>query len=113
MFADVISTSAAQEPKSDVLPAKIQYHLDDPNVTARPIKVSEKKGRSKRSRSNSSESSRSSQSSRSSSRSRSKSKDKSDSDSEAERKEKDKKKIEVGLVYLIFFHVLDIIICKI
>ena len=87
-----------QESKSDVLPAKIQYHLDDPNVKARPIIVSEKRTKPKRSRSLSSDSSKS-RSSRSSvsSRSRSRSLDNSDSETEEQRKEKEKKKFEVGV----------------
>lgn len=87
-----VSSPPKLEIKSDVLPAKIQYHLDDPNVTARPIKVSEKRNKSKRSRSMSSDSSKSSRSS-GSSRSRSRSADRSET--EEQRKETEKKKIEV------------------
>ena len=88
----MMPTLQANDPKSDVLPVKIQYHLDDPNVTARPIKVTEKKPpKVKRSRSLSSESSRSSSSSSSRSRSRSGQREEDDE----EKKEKEKKKFEV------------------
>ena len=76
--------------------SKIQYHLDDPNVTARPVKSPDGKStKMKRSRSLSSESSTSSSRSRSrsyDSRSRSRSKDRSLSEEE---RRKEKKKVEV------------------
>ena len=76
--------------------SKIQYHLDDPHVTARPVKSpTAKPTKMKRSRSLSSESSLSSSRSRSSgSRSRSRSKDRSISEEE---RRKEKKKVEVSL----------------
>ena len=93
-----LSPEIPDEAKLEKLQAsKIQYHLDDPNVTARPVKSPvAKPTKVKRSRSSSSESSASSRSrSRSSgsrSHSRSPSKDKSMSEEEGR---KEKKKVEV------------------